>query len=105
MEESLRKVHAWPCVLPVSHFARRRNAQLSCGFHGTPHKPYTDVGKVTLDDKNLFVEGLGQSNVLEQVSNKQKAFHAWLTDLISDVLSTHFMKHIYVKYVYTHTAA
>ncbi|KAL5496963.1 hypothetical protein EMCRGX_G013344 [Ephydatia muelleri] len=45
----------------------RRNAQLSCGFHGTQHKPYHDVGKVTLDDKNLFVEGLGQSNVLEQV--------------------------------------
>ena len=28
------------------------------------------MGKVTLDDKNLFVEGLGQSNVLEQVSNR-----------------------------------
>ena len=72
MEESLRKVHTWLCIrvcAAISHFARRRNAQLSCGFHGTQHKPYHDVGKVTLDDKNLFVEGLGQSNVLEQVSN------------------------------------
>lgn len=46
----------------------RRSIQLNqCGFHGSVHRPYKELGPVEMDDGRLILEGLGQSESQEQV--------------------------------------